>query len=414
MGTVAGASLAGRGRPRRVGVGALAGAALLAGSEGVARARQRPGEIPALPHRILATAALAAPLGRLVERLTGAGPVVVGTAAGTITGLMGVRPAKVALGPLVGVAVGATAARLRPDAPAAAVAASTVIVSRTVSALLFRDAQVSLLAERVQSADLPFVVPLAARTRYVGTDYVRDLAERIGGTYTAAAADVGIVASLDELAGPDFDPSQVDARVREFYEHTTRFTLDIVPHWRAWVRPGYLLYRTLVARPLGQASVPMNQREALRGLRSRIDTITVSSAGGAGETVVVRGWIRSFADTDEPIYVGIYTTYRHGDRGYVSVGFPVPHGSFTATLVPRLRAGGELTLSSHGDPQAGHYLTYIDPESGELTALAVHGFSEQLDVAVDDGELRAEHAFSLFGLPFLVLHYRIRRKSPSC
>ena len=200
--------------------------------------------------------------------------------------------------------------------------------------------------------------------------------------------------------------------MREFYEHTTRFTLDIVPQWRAWVRPGYLLYRTLVARPLGQASVPMNQREALRGVRSRIDTITVPSAGEAGETVVVRGWIRSFADTDEPIYVGIYTTYRHGDRGYVSVGFPVPHGSFTATLVPRLRDGGGLTLSSHGDPQAGHYLTYIDPESGELTALAVHGFSEQLDVAVDDGELRAEHAFSLFGLPFLVLHYRIRRKAP--
>ena len=40
----------------------------------------------------------------------------------------------------------------------------------------------------------------------------------------------------------------------------------------------------------------------------------------------MRGWIRSFADTDEPIYVGIYTTYRHDGRGYVSVGFPVPHG----------------------------------------------------------------------------------------
>jgi len=45
-----------------------------------------------------------------------------------------------------------------------------------------------------------------------------------------------------------------------------------------------------------------------------------------------------------------------------------------------------------------------------LTALAVHGFAEQLDVYVDDGELRAEHAFWVFGLPFLVLHYRIHRK----
>ena len=45
--------------------------------------------------------------------------------------------------------------------------------------------------------------------------------------------------------------------------------------------------------------------------------------------------------------------------------------------------------------------------------LAVHGFAEQLDVYVRDGELRAEHAFSVFGLPFLVLHYRIHRKPAS-
>jgi hypothetical protein len=51
--------------------------------------------------------------------------------------------------------------------------------------------------------------------------------------------------------------------------------------------------------------------------------------------VSVRGWVRSFADDDEPIMLGIYTTYTHDDRGYVSVGFPVPDGSFTATLRPQ-------------------------------------------------------------------------------
>ena len=38
------------------------------------------------------------------------------------------------------------------------------------------------------------------------------------------------------------------------------------------------------------------------------------------------------------------------------------------------------------------------------------GFSEELDVYVSDGRLRAEHAFWVFGFPFLVLHYDIRRK----
>ena len=402
VGAVAGASVTRRRKVRA----AVAGAVTLAATEAVARARQRPGEVPAWWSRVVMSGAMAAPVGWLGGRLTNAGPVAVGTAAGAVAGALGLRPQKVALGPVAGAAVGA-AWRLAGGQEPGAVAASAVVGFRVLSALLFRDAQVSLLAEGVPAEELPFVVPLEARTRYVGTNYVRDLAEVIGGKYEADAPDAGIVASLDDVAGPQFDPAGVQPLVREFYEHTTRFRLDIVPEWRLWVRPGYLLYRTLVARPVGQANVPINQRETLRGVRSRIDTITPDGA----DVIGVRGWIRSFADTDEPIYVGIYTTYRHEGRGYVSVGFPVPQGSFTATLLPQPRPDGGLVLTSRSPlAHPGHYLTYIDPGTRELTTVSVPGFAERLDVHTTDGELRAEHAFSLYGLPFLVLHYRIARK----
>jgi hypothetical protein len=413
LGALAGAALAaGRGR-RAVVTGAVAGAAGLATADAVARARQRPNEIPALWSRILASGAVAAPLGWTADRLarvrgsSGLGPVPVATVAGAAAGAIGLRPQKVALGPVVGAAVGLG---LRPSRASGAMAATAAVVGyRTAAAVLFRDPQVSLLAERVKPEDVPFVVPLASQTRYVGTDYVRSLAGVLGGTYAPAVADIGIVASLDELAGPSFDPAGVDPLVREFYQHTTRFALDIVPQWRLWVRPGYLLYRTLLARPLGQANVPMSQREAQRGVRSRIDTI--SDVDGVKGSVSVRGWIRSRADTGEPIYVGIYTTYRHAGRGYVSVGFPLPQASFTATLAPQARPGGGLVLDSRSElDQPGHYLTYIDAATGELTTAAVRGFAERLDVYVEAGELRAEHAFWVFGLPFLVLHYRISRK----
>jgi hypothetical protein len=175
-----------------------------------------------------------------------------------VAGAAGLRPQKVALGPLFGLAMGRVVTARNRRVPAAIVASTTVLAYRVVSAAIFRDTQLSLLAERVRPEDLPFVVPLEARTRYVGTDYVAALAGVLGGDYVRDAADVGIVATLDGLAGPDFDPAVVDSRVREFYERTTRFAFDIVPEWRHWVRPGYLLYRTLVAPPLGQANVPMN------------------------------------------------------------------------------------------------------------------------------------------------------------
>src|SRR3954471_4982047 len=405
IGAAGGAALAsGRSRRARI-VAGLVGGAALAASDTVARAVQRPNEIPPLWSRIAASTALAGPLGWVFERATGRRPVAVGVLTGALAGTLGVRPQKAALGPLVGFTVGraCVAGGRRPSG--AVVAAATMLAYRTTSAGVFRDGQVSLLADQVPAEELPFVVPLEARTRYVGTGYVRDLAEVLGGGYVADAPDAGIVASLDELAGPEFDPATAHPLVREFYEHTTRFRLDIVPRWRPWIRPGYLLYRAAVARPLGQANLPMNQREAQRGVRSRIDTIERPGLP------TVRGGIRSFADTGDPIYVGIYTTYRDGDRGYVSVGFPLPQANFTATLLPQAGPGGGLVLTSHSllrDP--GHYLTFVDPDDRQLTALAVRGFGERLDVYVEDGQLMADHAFDLFGIPFLVLHYRITPK----
>jgi hypothetical protein len=408
LGAVAGAALTGHRASQAAVRGAAAGAAFLGAAEAVSRARQRPGQIPELWSRILASGALAAPVGWAGGRLSRARPLTVGVVSGAVAGALGLRPQKVVLGPAVGAAVGGAFELRDRAAEPAVVAATSVVAFRVLSALLFRDPQVSMLAERVHAEDLPFVVPLESRSWYVGTAYVRQLADVLGGTYTADAADVGIVAALESLAGPEFDPAQVDPLVREFYEHTTRFVLDIVPEWRLWVRPGYLLYRNLFARPLGQASVPMNQRETQRGIRSRIDTITAP-----GEDVVtVRGWIRSFTDNDEPIYIGIYTTYRDEERGYVSVGFPLPQASFTATLAPMARPGGGLILTSRSElKHPGHYLTYIDPETRELTTAAVLGFAEQLDVYVENGELRAKHAFWVFGFPFMVLHYRMHRKN---
>ena len=60
--------------------------------------------------------------------------------------------------------------------------------------------------------------------------------------------------------------------------------------------------------------------------------------------------------------------------------------------------GQGLVLDSRSElDQPGHYLTYIDPETAELTTAAVRGFAERLDVYLEAGELRAGHAFWVFG-----------------
>ena len=125
------------------------------------------------------------------------------------------------------------------------------------------------------------------------------------------------------------------------------------------MRPPYAIFKRLVAEPLGQAAIPSNIEETQRGMVSTIDTIDLDG----DDEIDIRGWIRTFADFGEPIYVGIYTSFRHEGRGYVSVGFPIPSANFTATLLPRNAGEQDLLLTSRTElPFPGHYPSSVDAE----------------------------------------------------
>jgi hypothetical protein len=139
---------------------------------------------------------------------------------------------------------------------------------------------------------------------------------------------------------------------------------------------------------------------------STIDTIDLDD----DDEIDIRGWIRTFADSGKPIYVGIYTSFRDAERGYVSVGFPIPGANFTATLLPRNEGEHDFVLTSRTDLEfPGHYLSSVDSERDALTVLKLLYFEERIFVFVVAGELRTEHSFSLAGQRFLTLNYEIER-----
>src|SRR3954449_5355923 len=404
-GTIAGAA----GGAALAGVpGALIGAVLFATSEAIAAARHGPAEPKPLAGRIAASALLMAVFGWLLGVLYGSDhTVLTAILSGALIGLFGIRPAKVALGIAIGAAVGLALDALGGTVEPALVAATVTVVYRVVAAVVYRKRPlVRIMAEEVPAAELRYVVPFEARSKYVGADYVEQLAQVRGGTFRRNPPDVGIIGSLDALAAPTFDPARVDPLIREFYEHTSRFKLSIVPEWRRWMKPGYEGFKRVVAEPLGQAAIPSNIEEAQRGMVSTIDTIDLDG----DEVIDIRGWIRTFADSGKPIYVGIYTSFRHEQRGYVSVGFPIPGSNFTATLEPRNEGESDLVLTSRSElPFPGHYLSSVDSERDALTVIKLLSFEERIHVLVRDGELRTEHSFSLAGVRFLTLHYEMSR-----
>ena len=390
------------------GLGALIGVALYAPAEVVTNMSRGAAEIKPLWQRISSSALLMALVGWLLGLIYGPDePLLTATISGGLLGLLGLRPLKAVLGLFVGVALGALFQALDAGLESAFVAAAVTIAYRTIAAIAYRDRPlVRVMAEEVPASELRYVVPFEARSRYVGADYVEQLAKVRGGTFRRNPPDVGILASLDRLDGPSFDARRVHPLIREFYEHTSRFRLSIFPEWRRWMKPGYEVFKRLVAQPLGQAAIPSNIEEAQRGMVSTIDTIALND----NQEIAVRGWIRTFADSGKPIYVGIYTSFRHEDRGYVSVGFPIPSANFTATLLPCNVGEHNLVLTSRSElAYPGHYLSSVDSERDALTALKLLYFQEQIFVYVADGELKTDHSFYLAGQRFLTLHYEIER-----
>jgi hypothetical protein len=390
------------------GLGAVIGAALYAPAEALTSMSRTTAEPKPVSYRVLSSALVMSLFGWALGLIYGTGePLLTALLSGAVVGLLGLRPAKAALGLLVGAVLGALFQAL-PDAPEPAlIAAAVAIVYRLIAAVAYRGRPlVRVMAEEVPASELRYVVPFEARSRYVGADYVEQLAKVRGGTFRRNPPDVGILASLDGLDGPSFDAGRVHPLIREFYEHTSRFRLSIVPEWRRWMKPGYEIFKRVVAQPLGQAAIPSNIEEAQRGMVSTIDTIALDG----GEEIDIRGWIRTFADSGKPIYVGIYTSFRHDDRGYVSVGFPIPGANFTATLLPHNVGEHDFELTSRTElPYPGHYLSSVDSERDALTVLKLLYFQERIFVSVAHDELRTEHSFYLAGQRFLTLHYEIER-----
>jgi hypothetical protein len=225
--------------------------------------------------------------------------------------------------------------------------------------------------------------------------------------------ETGLLATFDALAGPRFRPEQVDPAVRDFYERTSDYTLDV---WSEWSGPLRLFARTLVylvSRNIEQLNLPLSPLDAGYGMSSRIIPL-VDERGVRSDYA---GWLRSANVSGAVIYAGFYTTEIPPGHGApcVKVVFPLPNGSATVFLRPVNGPGGSLRLVSagriFGDP--GYYRLHRVGEQGRLRAQYLP-LRETIDVYSDGRDrsiTRADHTFRFGPFTFLRLRYRMSRRT---
>jgi hypothetical protein len=267
---------------------------------------------------------------------------------------------------------------------------------------------VRLTGRRVRLEEHPWLRGPTGGTARIGADFFAAHARNAGLVLRAPGQARGLMPRFDALRGPRFDPAAVHPRVRDFYERTSQHRLDVTSRWSPAFRPFGALLALLFSRRLQQLNVPLDALAA----PARLTSDVVELATPSGE-LALTGWVRRDPATGAVVYVGSYSvaSIPGHDSPVVKVVFPLPNGSATVLLRPSAASDGALVLESSGrafgDP--GFYFV-VTRSRDEVWARPVRSFRERLCVYVDDaGMLRTDHHFSLWGIPFLHLHYRLER-----
>jgi hypothetical protein len=264
-----------------------------------------------------------------------------------------------------------------------------------------------LLGRKHRRADIAWLMgPLGGPV--IGDESYREVATQEGLTIERAVRDGGLVPDFDVLRGPRFDPAGAQPLVRDFYEHTAAFAMDV---WSRTYFPSnialYLLVTT-ISRQVNQLNFPLSPLETAHGLVSEV--LSLRRADG---TVRYTGWFRTLAQHQRVLYTGFYMTEMAPHAGpCVKVVFPMPRGNATVVLRPQLGADGSLVLDSSGHRfgDAGFYRIQACTREN-VRVWHVRTLRERFHVYTDErGVLRCDHSVRFLGMPVLNLHYKIWKR----
>ncbi|MCQ4120929.1 hypothetical protein [Rhodococcus tibetensis] len=235
-------------------------------------------------------------------------------------------------------------------------------------------------------------------------------ATRIGGRIAEvpveaeAANSCGLLPDISCLTGPNFDANLLHPLVREFYEHTSRWRMDVWTQWSpAFAAPGAAI-EALYGRRIQQLALPVNALAVAHGVDSQITTVLDSHGNHAGAA-----WLRTLRKSGDYMYSGYYraTTLPGHAQPSVHGTFPLEQGNVQVFLRPHNSAAGSLLLISPIGPfgDNGAYVTVMDKGRDHAARVPIH---EEFHVYVDDeNTLRTDHVLRLWRRTAVRLHYRL-------
>ena len=237
----------------------------------------------------------------------------------------------------------------------------------------------------------------------VGDRWLAAEAERLAGSIVEDHPDAGLLASMSALDGPGFSASDLDPRVRDFYERTSRWRMEAWAGWSPAFWPGGELVSRLFGRRVQQLALPMRPLDVAHGIDSKVSVI----ADAEGNQLAA-AWLRTLRATGDYVFSGCYSvrSLPDAERPSIHVAFPLEAGNVQVFLRPYAEDGA-LVLESPPGPfgSDGAYVVVEDHGPAFAARVPVH---ETFRVYVDPvGVVRTDHVLRLWSAAAVRLHYKL-------
>ena len=227
------------------------------------------------------------------------------------------------------------------------------------------------------------------------------------GRVRAPLADDGLLADFSALDGPDFTSARVDDRVRDFYERTASWQMEVWSQWNTLFAPGGELIARLWGRRVEQLALPVQPLSVSRGMASTVRIVDDVDGNRMGAA-----WLRTLRSDGSKVYSGFYRVghLSGNEQPHVHVSFPLESGSVQVFLTPRNDVDGSFWLHSRSS-SFGADGAYAVVQFGDNWYAAQPPLRETFHVFTDEyGVLRTDHWLQLGPWRALQLHYRLDRR----
>lgn len=249
-----------------------------------------------------------------------------------------------------------------------------------------------------------------SRTATVGDAWLEAEATRLGGRLERGSPTAGLLPTTAVLDGPGFDSQRLWPEIRDFYEHTAAWQVEVWAGWSPAFWPAGELVARLYGRRVEQLALPMRPLDVAHGMDSAITLIRDGTGAQAAA-----GWIRTLRSSGRHVFSGSYSarTLPGADRPSVHVAFPLESGNVQVFLRPSVTADGGLLLESLPGRfgRDGAYVLVRDGRNGKDYASRAP-LHETFKVYVDDaGVVRTDHEIRFRSVWAMRLHYKLERAS---